>query len=188
MRISKKKTLLIAPTTGLVDQQVKMAREFVAIDPSLIVTYTGDSKPELRSDIWKEGAIIIATPQVIRNDHYASRIDVKEIGTLILDEVHHCKGNHAYGQVADIFVNESPETRILGASASPGTKKNEIDSIMIRLGMTKLTYFEKDDERYLCKLILKILYLPKSLITSSNYGALRMFSCPSRTELLIYGR
>ena len=146
LRISKKKTLLIAPTTGLVDQQVKMAREFIAIDPSLIVTYTGDSKPELRSDIWKEGAIIIATPQVIRNDHYASRIDVQEIGTLILDEVHHCKGNHAYGQVADIFVNESPETRILGASASPGTKKNEIDSIMIRLGMTKLTYFEKDDD------------------------------------------
>lgn len=146
LRISKKKTLLIAPTTGLVEQQVKMAREFIAIDPSLIVTYTGDSKPELRSDIWKEGAIIIATPQVIRNDHYASRIDVQEIGTLILDEVHHCKGNHAYGQVADIFVNESPETRILGASASPGTKKNEIDSIMIRLGMTKLTYFEKDDD------------------------------------------
>lgn len=146
LRMSKKKTLLIAPTTGLVDQQVKMAREFIAIDPSLIVTYTGDSKPELRSDIWKEGAIIIATPQVIRNDHYASRIDVQEIGTLILDEVHHCKGNHAYGQVADIFVNESPETRILGASASPGTKKNEIDSIMIRLGMTKLTYFEKDDD------------------------------------------
>lgn len=146
LRMSKKKTLLIAPTTGLVEQQVKMAREFIAIDPSLIVTYTGDSKPELRSDIWKEGAIIIATPQVIRNDHYASRIDVQEIGTLILDEVHHCKGNHAYGQVADIFVNESPETRILGASASPGTKKNEIDSIMIRLGMTKLTYFEKDDD------------------------------------------
>ena len=146
LRRSKKKTLLIAPTTGLVDQQVKMAREFIAIDPSLIVTYTGDSKPELRSDIWKEGTIIIATPQVIRNDHYASRIDVQDIGTLILDEVHHCKGNHAYGQVADIFVNESPETRILGASASPGTKKNEIDSIMIRLGMTKLTYFEKDDD------------------------------------------
>ena len=146
LRRSKKKTLLIAPTTGLVDQQVKMAREFIAIDPSLIVTYTGDSKPELRSDIWKEGAIIIATPQVIRNDHYASRIDVQDIGTLILDEVHHCKGNHAYGQVADIFVNESPKTRILGASASPGTKKNEIDSIMIRLGMTKLTYFEKDDD------------------------------------------
>ena len=146
LRRSKKKTLLIAPTTGLVEQQVKMAREFIAIDPSLIVTYTGDSKPELRSDIWKEGAIIVATPQVIRNDHYASRIDVRDIGTLILDEVHHCKGNHAYGQVADIFVNESPETRILGASASPGTQKNEIDSIMIRLGMTKLTYFEKDGD------------------------------------------
>ena len=101
------------PTTGLVDQQVKMARELQLT--SLIVTYTGDSKPELRSDIWKEGAIIIATPQVIRNDHYASRIDVQDIGTLILDEVHHCKGNHAYGQVADIFVNESPKTRILGA-------------------------------------------------------------------------
>ena len=146
LRRSKKKTLLIAPTTGLVEQQVKMAREFIAIDPSLIVTYTGDSKPELRSDIWKEGAIIVATPQVIRNDHYASRIDVRDIGTLILDEVHHCKGNHTYGQVADIFVNESPETRILGASASPGTQKNEIDSIMIRLGMTKLTYFEKDGD------------------------------------------
>ncbi len=146
LRRSKKKTLLIAPTTGLVDQQVKMAREFIAIDQSMIVTYTGDSKPELRSDIWEKGAIIVATPQVIRNDHYASRIDIRDVGTLILDEVHHCKGNHAYGQVADIFVNESPETRILGASASPGTKKNEIDSIMVRLGMTKLTYFEKEDD------------------------------------------
>ena len=141
----EKKILLIAPTTGLVDQQVKMAREFIDFAPEKIVAYTGDSKPSARTEIWENSRIIIATPQVIRNDHYASRIDITEVGTLILDEVHHCKGNHAYGQVGDIFVNESPQTRILGASASPGTKKDEIDHMMIRLGMSKLTFFERED-------------------------------------------
>lgn len=145
LRSGYKKILLIAPTIGLVDQQVKMAREFIDISPEKIVSYTGDCKPSTRSEIWDNSRIIIATPQVIRNDHYASRIDITEVGTLILDEVHHCKGNHAYGQVGDIFVNESTQTRILGASASPGTKKDEIDQLMIRLGMSKLTFFERED-------------------------------------------
>ena len=96
------KILLIAPTTGLVEQQQRMARQMLEIDPDKIVTYTGDSTPDVRPSIWKEARIIMATSQVVRNDASNGTIDLSEIGLLIVDEAHHGTGNHAYAQVGNL--------------------------------------------------------------------------------------
>jgi ERCC4-related helicase len=55
------KIVLVAPTTGLVAQQAKMAREFVNCDDELIVTLTGQDRPAKREVIWKDAKIVMAT-------------------------------------------------------------------------------------------------------------------------------
>ena len=48
LRLERGKVLLIAPTTGLVDQQRRMATEMLDIEAESIVTYTGEIQPAKR--------------------------------------------------------------------------------------------------------------------------------------------
>ena len=61
LRLSDKKIILIAPTTGLVEQQQRMAREMINIDPETIVRYTGETPPNKRRSLWEKGKILMAT-------------------------------------------------------------------------------------------------------------------------------
>lgn len=145
LRLERGKILLIAPTTGLVDQQRRMATEMLAIDAESIVTYTGEIQPSKRPPLWKQGLVIMATPQVIRNDAVTEQIDLSEVGLLIVDEAHHSTGNHAYAQVGDLYLNSNPEALVLGATASPGTTEGHILEVARRLGIERLDVSKKDD-------------------------------------------
>ena len=123
LRLSNKKIILIAPTTGLVDQQQRMAREMINIDPKLIVRYTGETPPNKRRALWDSGQILMATSQVIRNDAINGIIALEDVALLIFDEAHHATGNHPYAQVGDLFLTANPDGYTLGATASPGTTK-----------------------------------------------------------------
>ena len=46
------KILLIAPTTGLVEQQERMAREMINLQDDQISRYTGEIAPKSRPEIW----------------------------------------------------------------------------------------------------------------------------------------
>ena len=83
LRLNETKIILIAPTTGLVAQQQRMAREMMNIDPELILRYTGETPPEKRTEIWLKGRILMATPQVIRNDATNRRISLDEVSLII---------------------------------------------------------------------------------------------------------
>ena len=65
LRLQRGKVLLIAPTTGLVDQQRRMATEMLDIEAESIITYTGEIQPAKRPPLWERGVVIMATPQVI---------------------------------------------------------------------------------------------------------------------------
>ena len=62
LRLGASKIVLIAPTTGLVDQQVSMARERLNIDEEQITAYTGGTAPEKRQELWEQSVVVIATP------------------------------------------------------------------------------------------------------------------------------
>ena len=108
IRLYDKKIILIAPTTGLVAQQQRMAREMVNIDPESILRYTGETPPDKRIEIWNKGRILMATPQVIRNDATNGRISLDDVSLIIFDEAHHATGNHAYAQVGDLYLSQNP--------------------------------------------------------------------------------
>ena len=145
LRVSNKKIILIAPTTGLVDQQQRMAREMLNIDPDTIIRYTGETPPNKRRALWDQGQILMATSQVIRNDAINGIIALEDVALLIFDEAHHATGNHPYAQVGDLFLNANPSGYTLGATASPGTTKPSILEVAKRLAIDRLDVSKREE-------------------------------------------
>tara|TARA_Y100001978_G_scaffold101571_1_gene90896 strand:- start:3871 stop:6474 length:2604 start_codon:yes stop_codon:yes gene_type:complete len=170
LRQHDKKIILIAPTTGLVAQQQRMARDMIDIDPEHILRYTGETAPEKRHEIWRKGRILMATPQVIRNDATNRRISLDDVSLIIFDEAHHATGNHAYAQVGDLYLSQNPSGFTLAATASPGSTKGAILEVAKRLGIDRLDVSMKDEallKPYAVTLHNDVIYvdLPESLKT-----------------------
>ena len=141
----KGKVLLIAPTTGLVEQQQRMARAMIDIDENEIITYTGDNTPANRPELWDTGKIIIATPQVIRNDVQNGLIDLADLGLIIFDEAHHATGNHAYSQVGQLMLSANPKCSVIGATASPGSTEIGIRQVAKNLNIITYSVSKKEN-------------------------------------------
>ncbi len=142
----KGKIVLVAPTTGLVAQQARMARDFINIDSERIVTLTGSDRPAKREEIWKDAKIIMATPHVIRNDARNGRILLSDIDLLIVDEAHHATGSDSMAQLGDMYLEASSNAMILAATASPGVKAKKVLEIIQRLGIERLHVTKRDDD------------------------------------------
>ena len=140
------KIVITAPTVGLVEQQRRMILERLRIDAECVRTYTGSDRPAKRGDIWNEGTIIIATPQVIRNDVDSGLIHLNNVGLLIIDEAHHAKGNHATAQVADRYRSQASEPWLVAATASPGSTQNAIRQLWDRLNVNRIFVAKREDD------------------------------------------
>ena len=139
------KILLIAPTTGLVEQQQRMAREMINLEDEHISRYTGETAPAKRPEIWNKSRIIMATSQVIRNDAQSGTIDLSEVSLLVVDEAHHATGNHAYAQVGDLYLESKPDAMVLAATASPGSNEKNILEVAQRLGIERLDVSRREE-------------------------------------------
>jgi len=156
------KILLIAPTTGLVDQQWRMAKERLAVDESTLVKYTGDTSPAKREELWANATIVFATAQVIDNDVLSEKISLENVALLIVDEAHHAVGNHAFAKVGRHYRRQAKNPRVLAATASPGTKEEQIRSVAKELNIGFLNYTRKSDPLlapYAVELDVNLLYL-----------------------------
>lgn len=140
------KIVLVAPTTGLVAQQAKMAKEFVKCDNDRIVTLTGNDRPTKREQIWKNAKIVMATPHVIRNDARNGRILLSDIDLLIVDEAHHATGSDSMAQLGDMYLESSSNALVLAATASPGVKAAKVLEVIQRLGIERLHVTKREDD------------------------------------------
>ena len=138
LRIGAQKIVLIAPTTGLVDQQMTMAKERLNLPEERIIAYTGDTAPDKRQALWESATVVMATPQVIRNDAMNGLIDLASVELLILDEAHHATGNHAYAQVGNMYQRANTKGRVLAATASPGSTLRNINEVRTNLNAHNL--------------------------------------------------
>ena len=145
LRKGAEKIVLIAPTTGLVDQQMTMARDRLNLADDRIVAYTGDTGPGKRKALWDRATVVMATPQVIRNDAMNGVIDLASVTLLILDEAHHATGNHAYAQVGNMYQRANSSGRVLAATASPGSTLRNINEVRTNLNAHNLDLCKRNE-------------------------------------------
>lgn len=165
---NNKKILFLAPTKPLVEQQEKSFQTFFSNSKDFkFQTLTGLVSPKKREGLYKETDFVFSTPQLIENDIVNNIIDPKDFALAIIDESHRATGNYAYCFVAEQF--EKAGAKILGLTASPGTSKDEIMSIMDNLKIEHIevkNYDDRDVKPYVNKTNIKYetVSLPESFL------------------------
>ncbi len=131
--------LMIAPTVALVQQHLEGMLEVIDLpDGRNPVSVTGKDPPSKRDSMWGASKLIVATPQVVRNDVERGVLDLSECCLMVLDEVHHCTGSHAMAQVSDLYLSKVESPLILGATASPGSRPDDVREVCSRMGANRI--------------------------------------------------
>ena len=92
--------LVVAPTVALVEQHLRgigpVLADAASINP---ISITGQNPVAKRADLWGSSRLVVATPQVVRNDVIRGALDLSDCALLVVDEAHHSTGDHAMAQV-----------------------------------------------------------------------------------------
>ena len=139
------RVILIAPTVGLVDQHLRSIRDVLSLEEEAI-SITGQIPPSSRVGLWGASRLIIATPKVLVNDVENDVLRLSEFSLLVIDEAHHCTGEHAMAMVCDYYTSSSSSPHILGATASPGHSPDSVREICIRTGASRIHIRNSDEE------------------------------------------
>lgn len=140
------KILFLAPTRPLVEQHRRKFEEYLKLGLNL-VSVTGKIRPERRAKLYEQGDIVFSTPQCIKNDLEANRIDLAKFALLVVDEAQHSVGNYAYTYVARAFYEATKgRGRILGLTASPGHSPERIAEIKRSLFIQHVELRSERDE------------------------------------------
>jgi len=131
--------LFLAPTKPLVAQHLKTVQELLPGADAIAIT--GEINKKARKSMWKEHAIIVATPQTVERD--LNIIEKERFSLVVLDEVHRAIGRYAYAEIAQQF---KPYSMILGLTASPGGKKIKIEEIKDTLSIVNVESRDHLDE------------------------------------------
>ena len=134
------RALLIAPTNALVNQHLSDLKSVIDKQDSeeSITSVSGSIDWKRRQKRWDSAEIIVATPQVIRNDVQRGSIDLKDVSVLVVDEAHHSKGRHAVAEVGDQYLQAAENPLIVGATASPGSSQEQVEEVCQRLGLKRI--------------------------------------------------
>jgi Fanconi anemia group M protein len=141
----KKKAMLIAPTNPLLAQHYEDCKKSLNIPSESITMINGSIHWKKREKIVENATLILATPQVIRNDVNRGTISLSNYCILILDEAHHSTGNHAMAQVADMYLEQATSGLLIGATASPGSTETAILNLTKRLDSHRIFSMQRTD-------------------------------------------
>jgi Fanconi anemia group M protein len=131
--------LMIAPTVALVEQHLRGIESVLSDSASVNpISVTGQNPVAKRATLWGSSRLVIATPQVVRNDVTRGVLDLSDCSLLVVDEAHHATGNHAMAQVGDMYLSQTSEPLVLATTASPGSKTNQVEEICDRLGIGRI--------------------------------------------------
>jgi Fanconi anemia group M protein len=125
------KVVMLAPTRPLVGQHHQRFSEMLLIVPEKIQIVTGETPVPKRTEIWKSSSVVFVTPQTLRNDLEQGRYSLKDVALLIFDEAHRASGRYEYVGLADYYVRQRKNHRILALTASPGNVRELCDALYI---------------------------------------------------------
>ncbi|MFT4250499.1 MAG: DEAD/DEAH box helicase [Candidatus Woesearchaeota archaeon] len=140
-----KKILFVAPTKPLVEQHHTSFAQYLPDAETLGVTLTGRTPPKKRAKQFSDATYIFSTPQTIENDLLAGRITLTDVCLLVLDEAHRATGDYAYVGIASEYEKQATNQRILALTASPGSKKEDVQEIVTNCFIEQLEVRSLDD-------------------------------------------
>jgi Fanconi anemia group M protein len=139
------KSIFLAPTKPLVEQQAEFYREALQIPDDEIVVFTGEVRPDDRAALWESSTVVIATPQVVENDLVGNRISLADVTHLTFDECHRGTGDYAYVYIAERYHADAQKPLVTAMSASPGGTKEDIQTICENLGLDTVEVMTEED-------------------------------------------
>lgn len=146
--------LFVAPTKPLVEQHLNFFLAALsgarahgeAGEEPVVAQMTGEVPPAERELLWREADIVVATPQVIRNDLAHGRYGFGALRLLIIDEAHRATGDYPYVFLAQRFREEAGDgARVLGLTASPGGNARDILAVCQTLGIDQVDVRDEKD-------------------------------------------
>jgi len=168
------KILLIGPTKPLIDQYYRVFVKYFDMDPEKFAIFTGSVKPEKRQEMWQSAQIIFSTPQGLENDVISSRIDLKDVSLLGVDEAHRAVGEYSYVFLAKQYHKLARYPRIIAMTASPGSELEKINEVIQNLFIEDIeirTDKSPDVSKYIQELKINWINvtLPEKFNTILNY-------------------
>ena len=145
------KVLMLAPTKPLVEQHLRyferylLAKSPPGSDASPFVMFTGEAPPDERTADWNRATVILATPQVIKNDVIGGRYSLKDVSLLVVDECHRAVGNYAYVFLAQRYLATADKPLLLAMTASPGGAPEKMQEVCANLGITRIETRTEND-------------------------------------------
>ncbi|HIG34015.1 MAG TPA: DEAD/DEAH box helicase [Candidatus Poseidoniales archaeon] len=138
--------LVIAPTVALSNQHLENALPVLSNASELSpIVLSGQQTASKRPELWSGSRLVFATPQVVRNDVRKGVLSLEDCSLLVVDEAHHCTGEHAMAEVAEMYISQSENPLILATTASPGSRREQVQEICRRLGIQKIHLRTRDD-------------------------------------------
>ena len=168
--------VIMAPTKPLVEQHYQFFKECLNIEPSLIALWTGETPS--RERVFTSYRIIFATPQLFRNEIFKGRVELGKIVLMVFDEAHRAKGNYAYISIAQKYHAECPFPLILGLTASPGSRREDIEELMKNLFIENLefrTRSDKDVAPYVKKIDYRLVPIPLNPLVKEARSLIQSF-------------
>jgi Fanconi anemia group M protein len=141
-----KKILILAPTRPLVEQHLESFKKTLPENWADMQLFTGKTPAGKREEIWQTAEFIFSTPQCISNDLKNKLYDLSEVSLLIEDECHRCLKNYSYNFIAQQFKEDSPDGKVLGMTASPGSDRATIQKVCTNLGINAVEIRTRESE------------------------------------------
>jgi ERCC4-related helicase len=145
------KVLMLAPTKPLVEQHLRFFERYLLVKSPAgpaappFVMFTGEAPPDERTADWERATVILATPQVIKNDLIAGRYTLQDVTLLIVDECHRAVGNYAYVFLAQRYLSSAGKPLLLAMTASPGGAQEKVQEVCANLGIVHIETRTEDD-------------------------------------------
>jgi len=121
--------------TSVFFERYLLVKRKEGMDVSPFVMFTGEAPPDQRTTEWNNATVILATPQVVKNDLIAGRYTLKDVSLLIVDECHRAVGNYAYVFLAQRYLATADKPLLLAMTASPGGILEKVEEVSSNLGI-----------------------------------------------------
>src|SRR5437667_998775 len=143
---SGKRVLVMAPTRPLCMQQMSSFRNVMRLPEEDFVILTGKTPADFREVTWSgKSRLVFATPEVVRNDLLAKRMNLADFGLLVFDECHRSVKEYAYTEIASQYAKTSEYPLILGMTASPGSDAQKVRAVCESLSIEHVEYRSDED-------------------------------------------